>query len=225
METINYNSVILYIPKRYAIDNLLQRFKTNSYEKEEVELLSFFNESHTILELGACLGYLSILLSRKVKEIYSVEANPELMESLEKTKESNKSKNLFLYNCIVDKEISSKQFYTYDLIVAGSSDRSDYNNNGWQNSMKKYTIPCKSIDTFSNTINSLVIDIEGGELDFFQQNKEYIKKNIELILVELHGRFMSDKNFNEKCIYLLKESGFLIIKIIGSTYLFKKVSE
>lgn len=223
MEKIVYNSITLHIPKRYSISNLLERFKKNTYEKEEVQLIEYFNTDHIVLELGSCLGFLSSLLSKKVQEIHSVEANPELMPALSLTKEANNCTNLFFYNCIVENKESTKVFHTYDLIVAGSADRSDYNKNGWETSMCSYTVPCKSMQSFSTTFNALVIDIEGGELPFFQDNIDYIEKNIRIILVELHGRFMDDRHYNEKCIQILTKIGFVIFKTVGSTYLFKKV--
>ena len=92
---ILYKDIYLNIPKRYNIPNLLNRFKDNSYEKNEYYLLNkYINKNDNILELGSCLGFLSIVSSKKVNKIISVEANPELYKALLKTKKDNNCNNL-----------------------------------------------------------------------------------------------------------------------------------
>lgn len=219
MEKIEYNGVVLNIPKRYVNNNLLSRFNKHTYEKDELSLINYLNKDDNVLELGSCLGYLSVLVSKKVKNIISIEANPELSNSLELTKKNNNCLNLNFINTIIDKENINKEMFTYDLIVAGSADRDDkYNpdyNNKWNKNIKKYNIETTSIESLENdysiNFNTLLIDIEGGELNFFRQYKHYIKTNITKIIVELHGRLMNDSNYDSKCLNILKDCGFNIV--------------
>lgn len=228
MNRIIYNKITLNIPKRYYIKNLLNRFKQKKYEKDEEKLIINLNQNDVVLELGACLGYLSIVIAKKVKNIVSIEANPELIAALNKTKEDNKIDNLYFTNCIVDNKDSEKLFYTYNLIVAGSADRDDKFNpkNCNKKKIKKYNVNCTTIDNlekeYNLKFNTLFIDIEGGELIFIQQNLEYIKQNINKIIIELHGRFMKDKNFNKKCIDLLNYCGLKIKNKNGGVFYFTR---
>ena len=231
MNTIKYNNILLNIPLRYNNNNLLNRFKINKYEEDECTLIKYLDKYDNVLELGSCLGYLSVLVSNKVSNIISIEANPELMESLNKTKKDNNCDNLYFFNTIIDKNQDEKEFYTYDLIVAGSADRDDKNDPGsinkWNKNIKKYMIKTSTITDIeeNNNIkfNSLILDIEGGELSFFEQYKDYIKLNINKIIVELHGVFMNDKKYDEKCIDILNNIGFKILDKINGSYYFKKI--
>ena len=230
MSTIVYNTVTLNIPNRYVNDNLMKRFKQQTYEKDELTLINNFKETDNVLELGSCLGFLSVLVSKKVNNIISIEGNPELIINLNKTKLDNKCNNLHFKNTIVDKDNSSKEMFTYDLIVAGSADRDDKQNpdynDKWNKNIKKYNIETTTIESleqeYNTHFNALLLDIEGGELNFFIQYKEYIKTNITKIIVELHGRLMKDKNYNGKCLNILKDCGFKIIRTINGSYYLSK---
>ena len=101
--------------------------------------------------------------------------------------------------------------------VAGSGDREDKEINnvrGWAHTQKIYTIkPTKLLDIPNiNFIYAMVLDIEGGELKFFLENKDFINKNIKKICIELHGHLMKDKNFDNKCLKILNDIQFKIKK-------------
>lgn len=232
MQVVSYQGVQLTIPNRYAIPDLLNRFKNNSYESEEIQLIKFFNKEDTVLELGACLGFLTNKIAPNVKHIVSVEANPELIPALENTKILNNNTNITVVNCIVDTEHTTKEFQTYDLVVAGSADRQDLLDskqpNKWGKGVCMYTVKCKTLQDLEKEnncrFNTLLVDIEGGEFIFFEQIKNILKEQIQKVIVELHGRFMSDPNFNIKCTNLLQESGFKILKKIGNTIYCEKQS-
>lgn len=228
---VEYDNITLNIPERYAIDNLTNRFKKQIYESSEVSLIKYLESEDNVLELGSCLGYVSVLSSQRVKNIISIEANPELINSLEETKRDNKCNNLQFINTIIDKLTPEKEMWTYDLIVAGSADRDDKENpdynNRWNQNIKKYNVKTTSIEDLEKNYNicfdTLIVDIEGGELDLFKQNKNYIKNNIKKIIVELHGRLMKDKQFNNKCLNILKDCGFNIISRNGGSYYLNKI--
>lgn len=229
MKTISYNNVKLFIPDRYFHSNLLDRFKENRYEKEESEIASnYFNKTDNVLEIGSCLGYITSLLSKKVNSVITIEANPELKESLNLCIHYNNLNNVSFYNTYISNDINKKiEFQTYDNIVAGSGDREDKEINnvrGWGNTQKIYNIqPTKLLDIPNiNSINALVLDIEGGELKFIEENKEFIGKNINKICIELHGHLMKDRNFDKKCIQILITLGFKIIRKNGISYYLKK---
>jgi FkbM family methyltransferase len=228
MKFFLYNNVKLYIPERYFHNDLLNRFKEDRYEKEESNIVNnFFNKNDNVLEIGSCLGYVTSLLSKKVNNVITVEANPELKESLNLCISNNNLKNVTFYNTYLSNNNKNIDFQTYDNIVAGSGDREDKEINnvrGWGNSQKIYTITPKKLMDISNinSINSLVLDIEGGELKFIEENEEFISKNINKICIELHGHLMKDKNFDTKCLTLLIKLNFKIIKRDGVSFYLEK---
>ena len=228
MKNIIYNNIKLFIPERYYHNDLLNRFKENRYEKEESEIVSkYLNKTDNVLEIGSCIGYITSLLSNKVNSVITVEASPELKESLNLCISNNKLNNVTFYNTYISNNTETIKFQTYDNIVAGSGDREDKEMNnvrGWGDSLKIYNIvPMKLLDIDNiNLVNALVLDIEGGELKFFLENKEFINNNINKITVELHGHQMKDTNFNSKCLKILKELNFKFITNICVSYHFEK---
>ena len=229
MKDIIYNNTKLFIPDRYYHDNLLNRFKETRYEKEESEIVSrFFDKTDKVLEIGSCLGYVTSLLSKKVNNVITIEANPELKESLELCISNNNLNNVTFYNSYISNNNEKIDFQTYDNIVAGSGDREDKEINnvrGWGHTQKIYTITPTKLSDIPNidSINALVLDIEGGELKFFEENKDFISKNINKICIELHGHLMKDKKFDVKCLNILIDLNFKIIKKYGISYYLKKL--
>lgn len=230
METIVYNGIKFFVPQRYYHSNLTNRFINNTYEREEFDFVNkYFNKDDCVLELGTCLGVVSSLLSKKCSSVVSIEANPELKESLELTKKENNLDNLTLINGYLDIAKKLIEYQTYDNIVAGSGDREDKEINnvrGWGQTLKKYTFETLTLEDIPNIsqINSLVIDIEGGELKFLNNFKNFIQTNIKKICIELHGHLMKENEhtFNKKCIDILIKIGFKLIGKNGVSYYFEK---
>ena len=228
MNTIFYKNVKLYVPERYYHKNLLDRFEENRYEKEESELVDkYFNKKDNVLEIGSCLGYVTSLLSNKVNSVITIEANPELKESLNQCINFNNLSNVTFYSAFISNNNQAIEFQTYDNVVAGSGDRQDKEINnvrGWGSTQKIYKIIPTKLSDIPNIdyINALVLDVEGGELKFFEENKNFINKNIKKICIELHGHLMKDSNFDKKCLQFLEDLNFKIIKQYGITYYLEK---
>jgi len=228
MQTIDYKGVRLFVPPRYYHKNLTDRFVSDSYEKEEVALCNKFDYEDNVLEIGTCLGFVTAILSKRVKSIISVEANPELKSSLIEMKEYNKLHNLTLINSYISKNKKQVEFQTYDNIVAGSGDREDQFNNvrGWGHTLKTYfidSIDIEDVESIGN-VNSLCLDMEGGELNFLTDYKDFISKNIKKICIELHGHQMKmdDTMFNKKCVNIIESCGLKLKVRDGCVYYFEK---
>ena len=228
MEVIKYNGFSLFVPLRYYHNNLKERFVKNTYEKEEVYLSKkYFDINDNVLELGSCIGYIASVLSKICNNIISIEANPELKDSLENTKNENNLVNVKFLNGYLDIQKKIIDFQSYDNIVAGSGDREDLeinNTRGWGHTLKLYKVSTILLNEIENvnTINSLVIDIEGGELTFLKNFKSFIENNIKKLCIELHGHLMKDKNFDNECLLLIKNMNFRLIEKVGISYYFEK---
>lgn len=228
MHTVDFRGLTLYIPDRYYHDNLTNRFKTNSYEKEEYKIIQkYFSEEDVVLEVGSCLGVVTGMISQKCKSVISVEANPELKEPLQMMKNTNKLDNVEFISGYIDSHRHPVQFQTYDNIVAGSGDREDLEINnvrGWGDSLKTYDLESITLDSIPGTpdVNALVIDMEGGELNFITNHREFITNSVRKICIELHGHLMKDRGFDGKCLGLLKTMGFSVISRDGISYFLAK---
>jgi FkbM family methyltransferase len=220
---INYKGYKFTVPKKYATPNILKRFENKTYESDEITLIDLYVKPHNIvLELGACLGITSVITNKILhnnKNHVVVEANTELIDNLIKVKELNKCEYK-VENCIVSKV--NKKFYIYNKVVAGSAHRQDSRETG----RTELIVPCISLPQLSKKhgllFDTLIIDIEGGEYELIYQHQKYIRENVKLIIVELHGHLMNDKKFNEKCIKLLKILKFKQENNINNVYVFTK---
>lgn len=234
MKSIVYKNIKFFVPDRYYHHNLLHRFTNNLYEKSEADIVNkFYKENDIVLEMGTCLGYISYILSKKVNSVISIEGNPELSESIKLFKKENNINNVNYINGYISNTKNIIDFQTYKNIVAGSGDRKDkYINNvrGWGDSQKIYKIKPIKLNDIPNieNVNSLVMDIEGGELIFLQENINFIKNQISKVTFEVHGHLMYgdssalSKKFNNDCFKLLIDNGFNLKYYQSNTYHFEK---
>ena len=218
---ITYLGFNITIPDKYATPNMLQRFKKKVYEMDEINFLKRYVKSSDVpLELGACLGVTSVMTNKLLnknnkKKHVVIEANKDLIQCLQKTKKNNNCEFNVKYCVISEKPL---KFFIYDKVVAGSAHRQDDKESG------KKEIVVKNISLndkqFTDKFNLLIMDIEGGELDFLQTYQKYISQYINTIIIELHGHLMNDELFNTKCIIKIVECGLVLVEKKGHVYVF-----
>ena len=176
---------------------------TGKHEKNERKLVKkYIKKNDRVLELGACIGVVSITTNRilddKTKQI-SVEPNVEMIKYLEKNRDINNGK-FIIENSIVtlEKEID---FFSGESSFLSSSTKG----NGKLMKIKGTTIEELEKKYFKFT--ALVMDIEGGELDLFR-NFDFSKTEIKKIIWETHGNgILTSEELNE-CYDLLKKYGY-----------------
>lgn len=226
MEIIKFKNVLLNIPERYYNDDLKNRFIKESYETHELYFVNkYFDKNDYVLELGSCLGFISFTIAKIVKHVISIEANPELENSLITSKKMNNINNIDFHNCFISNDTKNIIFQTYDLIVAGSGNRTKESVGSYLNSLKEYELTPKNINSIENidNVNCVVLDIEGGELNFFTENKELLTK-CNKILAEFHQRLMNIPDFEKKCINILNSYDFILKERKGCNFYFEKKS-
>ena len=146
-------------------------------------------EYNIILDLGANIGIISLLLSCCFENsiIHAFEPIPETFKILNKNIKLNKRKNIITHNF----GIGSKEGEFKMGIPKSRTDKKNiglyslkYNNE--QNSYKDtlVNVKIKKLNNFDQA-QIIKIDIEGGEEDFLSDNIDYIK-NVSLILIEFN---------------------------------------
>lgn len=198
------------------------RINLGKYEVEEIKLLEFIPDINklSVLELGGCLGVVSVILNKKLdnpEKHIVIEANPKLIKYLEHNKKINNC-SFSIKNALLTSNKENNIFYSYDKLVAGSAHRLD----NIESNKTKHIIDTISLKELKDQINYnfdlLVMDIEGGELDFLL---EFDISDFKYVLVELHENLMYP-GFNKKCIDELNWRGFTVINNFGSSILLKK---
>lgn len=203
------------------------RMNKKRYENEEINMIlleipRYEFEKLSILELGGCLGVVSVisnnLLINKNNHVV-IEANPELLPILIHNKKRNNS-HFNIENCIISENKTNTNFKAYDKVVAGSAHRMDNR----EKNERVYSIKNKTLKSLVNKyclFDCIIMDIEGGELDFLIENSYYIKTNVKYIIIEIH-EFLMYKNFEKKCLNILQnECNMVLVKQNGISFLYK----
>lgn len=176
------DGIKIHVPLELTDFKFRGRFVLGSYEKEEATYLTrFLKTGDCILELGACLGYVSCLannlLENEQKHVV-LEANPALIPYIAMNRDENGC-GFHIEHAIISTS-ETNTFYIHDLIVGGSQKRKTAN---------KIEVDGKSIpqleEKYGLRFNVLIMDIEGGELEFLRNHKEELK-GIERIFMEIH---------------------------------------
>lgn len=175
-----------------------------TYEKDERQLVKkYINKDDSVLEMGACIGVVSLVINRILtdkKRQVSIEPNPQVFKYLLKNKTVNKGE-FFTETCIlstsaeVDFHLGGEAFLSSSILGTGN----------------KISVPGK---TFKELVNqyfeftAIVMDIEGGELEFFRSFplKETL---IRVVIWETHEnpQMLSSEELSE-CYDLLQKYGF-----------------
>jgi len=213
------NNLVIHIPFDLTDYEFRGRFVFNSYEEEEARhLAQHLRPDAGVLELGACLGYVSCLtnqlLNDKTRHVV-LEANPNLIPSIERNKMENNA-GFHIENVVISKQ-NTNDFYVHDLIVGGSSKRKTGN---------KITVTGtdfrKLTKKYGFEFDTLIMDIEGGELDLLRNFKDDIAK-FDQIFVELHpfANILTHEEAQE-CESILSSLGFNLIVGDGNFQIWKK---
>ncbi len=213
------NELTIHVPFDQTDYIFRGRFVFNSYEEEEARYLSeYLKPNSKVLELGSCLGYVSCLTNKLLQNATQhvvLEANPKLIPWIEKNKKENDC-GFHIENIIISKN-SENDFYIHDLIVGGSSKRK---------TADKITIKGTNFDGLTRKygfeFDTLVMDIEGGELALLRNFKEAISK-FGQIFIELHP-FANILTADEaqECEDILASLGFKRVLRDGNFHIWEK---
>ncbi len=158
------------------------RFVLGTYEKEEAtNLTRFLKPGDCIPELGACLGYVSCLANKMLKDSQNhvvLEANPSLIPYIARNGEEN-GRGFRIENEMVSKR-EYNTFYIRNLTVGGSLKRT---------TPKKTEVRRESnlqpVRKYKLSFNVLIRAIEGGQLQFLRNHMDELR-GIEHLFMEVH---------------------------------------
>ncbi len=153
------------------------------YESAEAnELKNLISEGERILEIGSAIGFMSTLMARdrRVSELLCFEANPKLIDFSRRVHELNNVKGVRVENAILTTDPSLKEvkFYLRDQFWSSSTSPKW----GYQG---ETMVPTRQLfDVLADFKPSMIVcDIEGGEVDLFE-NADLA--GIRSIMLEIH---------------------------------------
>ena len=215
---IKINNFIFEIDIRESIER--KTYFIREYEKKRMDQLHRFSKkvnSEILIDIGANIGFYSILSSDCFKKIYSYEPNERNFKVLKKNIENNKLKNIKILNFGLgeSKEILMGKSNTKGELFQTSGFALNKDNKKGERVLVK-----KGDDVlqFKNKTLTIKIDVEGFEFFVLKGLKRTLIDNWCVLQIEIW-----EKN-NDEVHKFLKLLGYKMINLIdGDTYFSNKI--
>ncbi len=215
---IKINSFNFEIDIRESIER--KTYFIREYEKKRMDKLHLYSKkinSEILIDIGANIGFYSILSSRRFGQIYSFEPNERNFKVLKKNIGNNKLKNIKIFNfglgeneevLIGNSNTKGKLFQTSGFAINKD------NKKGESVLVKKGDDVLK----FKNKTLTIKIDVEGFEFFVLKGLKSTLINNWCILQIEIWERN------NDEVHSFLKSLGYkMIISIDGDTYFSNKI--
>lgn len=163
----------------HALTRAMSRDRYELLERRAINAM--LRDGDVVLELGAGCGVIGVAAAKIVgpENVTSVEANPELMPTIEHIHAINDVTGITVINALVGAEEGMQTFYLSKDFWASSLDP--------QTPKAEREIQLDVLDANALVLetgaNVLIADIEGAEFDLFEQIDF---EDIDLIVIELH---------------------------------------
>eukprot|EP00746_Dinoflagellata_sp_MGD_P016035 gnl/MRDRNA2_/MRDRNA2_135975_c0_seq1.p1 gnl/MRDRNA2_/MRDRNA2_135975_c0~~gnl/MRDRNA2_/MRDRNA2_135975_c0_seq1.p1 ORF type:complete len:205 (-),score=50.69 gnl/MRDRNA2_/MRDRNA2_135975_c0_seq1:161-775(-) len=196
---------------------MADRMVRGTYESAELGMikdLDFF-EDDVVVELGGCLGVIAVATNRRLPPSARhvvIEANPVIIPFLEHNRAVNNC-TFVIEHCMVS-DTSDGSFTSFNKAVAGSAHRMD----NIESNPVHHQVPVKPSSELPPNTSVLIVDIEGGEKELFEQALPQLR-SIRLIMVEIH-EFLMYKGFEKEVREVLVKHGFSQVKHEETNFIF-----
>ncbi len=193
------------LPTRHPLiaPGIQKKIYFGEYEAKESDIVDKRLETgDVVMEVGAGIGYLSALCAKRIgsERVYAYEANPAMMNVIAATHEKNgvspQVANVMMGRGNGVCTLHVEEEFWASSTVAGSA------------SAKKVEVRQIDLNEEFDKIRPsfLIIDIEGGEIDFFKYAK---LDGLRKICIETHPGMISNREINDMFVALIAK-GFLI---------------
>jgi len=194
------------IPKDQTARPLRWRFLLHVYEDRELRMVRrFIRADDSVLELGACLGIISCVTNKKLQphaRHVVVEPNPQGISALVRNRDINHA-TFTVQNCAVAAGREGKFNVDASNITSGMMEG---------RTGTTIDVPVKSMRQLHQELGPfsvLICDIEGSELDVFEQSADLFK-SYRLVIVELHDFLIGDVGVR-RCQEIMRRAGLELI--------------
>jgi len=187
-----YRSDDKYIGQRIA----LQKYE----EYESLLMLGNVNNDSVVVDVGANIGYYTLLLAKICKKVYAFEPDKTSFLILKKNVEENKLKNVVLINKAVSDKRGKVKFIHNGENFGDHKIKTPQSFGQLPLTGEPETILCDSLDNIlknEDRIDLIKIDVQGHEPEAIAGAEKIIKKHSPVLFLEFNG--------NNKMIEFLKK--------------------
>jgi len=181
-------------------ESLLAKYilKEGAYEPEIVALSKkYLNTEKDVLDIGANIGFFSVLLGRLINEnrrVLAIEPTPGALKRLKSNLERNGVNRVILFEGVAGKKTGSVSFNVVEGKEEYSSLKPVAHTHALGFESKTIQVPCKTVDELVAELKLepgfIKMDVEGAEWDVFQGCKQTIETFKPVILTELDDRLL-----------------------------------
>lgn len=197
------NGIALPVKHPLIVQAIQKKIFFGDYEAKESDIVEKrLAPDDIVMEVGAGIGYLSALCAKRIgsERVHAYEANPAMMDVIAATHEKNRVSprvaNVMMGRGNGVCTLHVEEEFWASSTVAGSA------------SAKKVEVRQIDLNEEFDKVRPsfLIIDIEGGEIDFFNYAK---LDGLRKICIETHPGMISNQEINDMFVKLIA-MGFLI---------------
>lgn len=211
-EIVRLDGCKFTIDKSVVPPNVIDLLLSNMYEKPERDALkTFLNPELPVIELGACLGIVSCLSNRMLRQPTKhvvVEANPALLPILRRNRDQNGC-HFQIVQAALAHSVETVAFKISDNVLASSVHGEEH---------RAVLVPAVTLDLLVNDYGfercTLVCDIEGAELELVENEITILSERVDTLIMELHDRLVGE-GLTQNMLTNLERAGFKIIHKCG----------
>ncbi len=160
------------------------------YEEEETRFITkFVKPSFICIDIGANIGYYTLIMARRAKHVYAFEPEPNNFEILKKNITINNITNATLYNKAVSDTNGMITLYLCDLNYGMHR----IYPSRWCNG--KIQVESVRLDDIIDDADFIKMDIEGSEFSALKGMKRLLEKGVS-ILMEFHPESIREYGYN-----------------------------
>lgn len=174
-----------------------QRIALGKYEEYETMLIQRMAQDYSVfVDVGANIGYYTLLMAQKCKRVYAIEPDKECFEILKKNVEENKLENVVLLNVAAGAKKEMKN------LVKDSENLG----NSHLGSEKGVSVNCERLDNIlinEHKIDLIKIDTQGWEPEVIEGAKKIIERDKPTMFLEYSPAEYKDDNMKKylECVY------------------------
>lgn len=164
----------------------------NRWEPTTFEIFyQFLDKEHSMIDIGAWIGALSLFGGNFAKTVYAIEPDPVAYPEIKDNIKLNPKLDIRLFDCAIDFQTGTRYFGNgVHGESLGDSTSSVYMVKRSSEPVKVNTMTLTEFITANNITdcNFIKIDVEGSEVEIITSSKEWIEKNKPTIHLSLHPK-------------------------------------
>jgi FkbM family methyltransferase len=162
----------------------------------------------TVIDVGASVGKFSLFAaSKQAKIVKSIEPNPETYAVLEKNVRINGVKNIRAINAAIGNGHFKTEIFVPYTFTGTASLLSNWEDRFEKRRYKVDVVPLDDISKDLDTVDWLLIDVEGYELDVLMGGNETLRKTERIIIEISDGNQEKVKNIMASHNFILRDCG------------------